>query len=97
MLTQVGKFYIGLTYRVLTDLPESRNTSYQQYIANLSAGYYMIWKAPKKFKRLLVAVPLYENLTIVGHEPRLTKATVFTEHFTNLFTPLPRDANVNDK
>jgi hypothetical protein len=78
-----------LTHRLRSALNKSRNASFHHYISSLAPDDQSIWKATKKFKRPIVAIPPIRKSN--GHWARTgtEKACTYADYLANVFTLLP--------
>lgn len=85
-----------LTHRLHQALVESRNSSFNHYITNLSADDHSIWKATKKFKKPILATPPIRRTDNNWARTDEEKANLFAEYLSQVFTPLPPNNNIYD-
>lgn len=86
-----------LTRRLRAALNRSRNETFKQYIAKLSPNDHTIWKATKKFKRPVVAIPPIRKPDGSWARTDEEKANLFAEYLEEVFTPFPAYNNINDE
>jgi hypothetical protein len=85
--------YYRLRRKLHTALTNLRNNTFERYITPLSKEDNTIWKAKKKFKRPQTIIPPIRKADGTWAKSDAEKATTFTEHLKQVFSPLP---TIND-
>jgi hypothetical protein len=80
-------FKLMLTNKLKTKLKEMRETSFMDYIHNLSRHDYSIWKPTKNIREPKESSPPIHTTSTTGHWVRSNKekSELFAQHFANIF------------
>lgn len=84
-----------LTHQLRVAIQEARNDTFKHYITNLSIDDHSLWKATKKFKRPIIAVPPIRTPDRNWARTDQEKVDIFAEHLAKVFSSVPND-NIDD-
>lgn len=84
-----------LTHNLSSAIQAAKNETFKTYITNLSPVDHSLWKATKKFKRPIVAIPPIRKPNGAWARSNTEKANEFAEYLANVYTT-PQINNNND-
>ena len=75
-----------LTHKLSSAIQAAKNETFKSYITNLSPVDHSLWKATKKFKRPIVAIPPIRKPNGTWARSNIEKANEFAEYLVNVYT-----------
>jgi hypothetical protein len=81
------KTYLNrLAHNLQTPIRRKNSEALNRYITELSTNHHSIWKATKKFKRLIVPIPPLRKPDRSWAHSTSEKSILFAEHLASVFT-----------